>query len=89
MVIGLQLNNATRSWCMTSANEVTAVVSNMVTMDAEQDDAVYEIVAALAFRSISTSSAYRLGQSVAVVVSGPIPGAALAATTTNPAPEAY
>jgi len=46
-------------------------------------------VAALAFRSISTSSAYRLGQSVAVVVSGPIPGAALAATTTNPAPEAY
>ena len=57
--------------------------------NAERDEAVYKIAAALAFRPISASSARRFGDGVAVVGGCPIPGAALAATTANPAPEAY
>jgi hypothetical protein len=48
-----------------------------------------EFAITFAARPISAPSAGRFGHSVAVVVSGPIAGAALTAATANPTPEAY
>jgi hypothetical protein len=57
--------------------------------NAERDEAVYKIAATLAFWPMSASSAQRFGDGVGVVGGCPIPGVALAATTANPASEAY
>jgi len=54
----------------------------------QRDKVLSEFAPNFAFRPISASSARRFWHSVSAVVSGPIPGAALAATTANPAPEA-
>jgi hypothetical protein len=57
--------------------------------NAQRDKVLSEFAPTFAFRPISASSAHGFWHSVSAVVSGPIPGATLAAATTNPAPEAY
>ncbi len=57
--------------------------------NAERDKVMPEFAPTFAFRPISACSAHGFWHSVSAVVSGPIPGTALTATTANPAPEAY